>query len=92
MELEEFMKLLSIASKDRYGNLYVNEKDISFGLRNKDFNKKRWYFTLTNTVCDDLVKGFAHKEKEGFEVYDRHFIDDDTLQIRIVKERMENKE
>ncbi len=53
----------------------------------KDLDKNRWYFTLTNTVCDDLVKEYAHKEKDGFEIYDRHSWNDDTLQIKIVREK-----
>ncbi len=90
MELEEFMKLLGKAKKDRYGNLYVEEKDVDPNRIFKDLDKKRWYFTLTNTVCDDLVKEYACKGKDGFEIYDRHSWNDDTLQIKIVKEKNRN--
>ncbi len=87
MELETFMKLLGKAKKDKYGNLYVEEKDVEPNEIFKDLDKKRWYFTLTNTVCDDLVKEYAHKEKDGYEIYDRHSWNDDTLQIKIVREK-----
>ncbi len=87
MELETFMKLLGKAKKDKYGNLYVEEKDVEPNEIFKDLDKRRWYFTLTNTVCDDLVKGYAHKEKDGYEIYDRHSWNDDTLQIKIVREK-----
>lgn len=89
MELETFMKLLSKAKKDRYGNLYVEEKDVNPDrlIKDKDLDKKRWYFSLSNTVCDDLVKEFCTKGKDGFELYNRHFWNDDTLEIRIVREK-----
>lgn len=91
MDLEKFMELLSKAKKDRYGNLYIEEKYVEPNKIFKDLDKKRWYFTLTNTVCDDLVKEYAHKEKEGFEIYDRHSWNDDTLQIKIVREKKGQK-
>lgn len=87
MELETFMKLLGKAKKDKYGNLYVEEKDVEPNEIFKDLDKRRWYFTLTNTACDDLVKEYAHKEKDGYEIYDRHSWNDDTLQIKIVREK-----
>ena len=87
MELKQFMKLLGKAKKDRYGNLYVEEKELNnHDSLTKELNKNRWYFTLTNTVCSDLVKTYACKEKAEFEKYDRHSWNDDTLQIKIVKE------
>ncbi len=86
MELKQFMKLLGKAKKDRYGNLYIEQKEIDNDPLIKDLYKSRWYFTLTNTVCDDLIKEYAHKEDDGFEIYDRHSWNDDTLQIKIVKE------
>lgn len=90
MELENFMKLLSKAKKDRYGNLYVEEKDVDPDRMFRDLDKKRWYFSLSNTVCDDLVKEFCSKGKDGFKLYDRHFWNDDTLQIKIVRDKNKN--
>lgn len=90
MEVEKFMKLLSRAKKDRYGNLYIEQKEIENAPLLKELNKNRWYFTLTNTVCCDLIKEYACKEKEGFEIYDRHSWNDDTLQIKIVREKNKN--
>ena len=85
MNKQEFIQLLVNANVDEYGNLYVNqpliEKDCD-----EDFANKRWYFTLTNTVCDDLVEQYATKSEEGFEIYDRHSWNDDTLQIKIIIE------
>ena len=87
MELETFMKLLSKAKKDRYGNLYIEEKEIDNSPLTRELHKNRWYFTLTNTVCCDLVKEYAYKGKNGYEIYDRHSWNDDTLEIRIVREK-----
>lgn len=91
MEIEKFMELLSKAKKDKYGNLYVLEKDVNpDGLFVKDLGKKRWYFTLSNTVCDDFVKEYCTKTKEGFEHYNRHFLNDDTFEVKVVRDK--NKE
>lgn len=90
MDLEKFMELLSKAKKDRYGNLYVERKDVEDCSMIKDLQKQRYYFSLSTTVCDDLVKEYAHKEKEGFEIYDRHSWNDDTLEIKIVREKNKN--
>jgi len=90
IELEEFMKLLGKAKRDRNGNLYIEQKEIDNDPFIKELHKSRWYFTLTNTVCDDLVKQYAHKEKDGYEIYDRHSWNDDTLQIKIVREKNRN--
>ncbi|MCI9245591.1 MAG: hypothetical protein HFJ30_00315 [Clostridia bacterium] len=90
MELNEFMKLLGKAKKDRYGNLYIERKEIDDNPFLKELHKSRWYFTLTNTVCGDLVKNYAYKEDNGFEIYDRHSWNDDTLCIKIVREKNKN--
>lgn len=86
MDKEKFMKLLEKAKKDEHGNLYVEQNDVEPYKHNEYMNKKRWYFSLSNTVCDDLVEEFCTETKEGFELYDRHFINEDTLEIKIVKE------
>lgn len=90
MDKEKFMKLLEKAKKDEYGNLYVENRDVEGPLLNggadDGYDHIRWYFSLSNTVCDDLVEQFCTETKEGFELYDRHFINDDTLEIKIVKE------
>lgn len=87
MELEELMKLLSEKVKrDRYGNLYIELKEFDKDLILKDLGKERYYLCLVNTVCDDFVKQYCNKEKYGFEHYNRHYINDDTLEIRVIKE------
>ena len=88
MNKEKFMKLLEKAKKDEHGNLYVDQKDVEpfIFTYDEDMNKKRWYFSLSNTLCDDLIEQFCTETKEGFELYDRHFINDDTLEIKIIRE------
>lgn len=90
MDKEKFMKLLEKAKKDEHGNLYVENRDVKGPLLNSgeddEYDHIRWYFSLSNTVCDDLVEQFCTETKEGFELHDRHFINDDTLEIKIVKE------
>ena len=78
------MKLLEKAKEDKYGNLYIEQKEFDNDEIVKDLGDERWYFSLSNTVCDDLVEEFCSKEKEGFELYDRHFWNDDTLQVKII--------
>jgi uncharacterized protein YlbG (UPF0298 family) len=92
MELEKFMKLLNKAKKDNYGNLYVERKDIEDCSLIKDLQEQRYYFSLSSTVCDDLIEEFSSKNNEGFEVYDRHFWNDDTLEIKIVREQSGDSE
>ncbi len=89
MELEEFMNLLSKAKKDRFGNMYIEEKEFDPDPMFNELGKERWYFTLTNTVCADFVKEYCYKEKDGYEHYNRHYIDDDTLQIKVVRKKEE---
>lgn len=90
MEIKKYMELLSKAKKDRYGNLYVERKDIEKNIICKDLKKQRYYFSLATTVCDDLVKEFCSKTDEGFELYNRHFWNDDALEIKIVREKNKN--
>lgn len=90
MDLEKFMKLLSKAKKDRYGNLYVERKDVESDSVVWGLEKQRYYFSLSTTVCYNLVKEYTNKTSEGAEVYDRHFINDDTLEIKIVREKNKN--
>ena len=90
MELEKFMKLLSKAKKDRYGNLYVERKDVEDCTLMKELKKQRYYFSLSATVCDDLIKEHCSETDEGFEIYDRHFWNDDTLEIKIVRDKNKN--
>lgn len=86
MNKEKFIELLTKAKSDKYGNLYVEEKDVKdnpYGLRE---DERRWYFSLTNTVCEDLINiltDFGNYPNEH-ELYDRHWWNDDTLQSKIV--------
>ena len=87
MSKEEFINLLQKAEEDEYGNLYIkegcftNEEDLFF----EDMKDKKWYFTLTNTVCDDFIKGYCSQDsKNNFEHYNRHFINDDTIEIKVI--------
>lgn len=90
MDIEKFVKLLSKAKKDRYGNLYVERKDVEVDSVVRGLEKQRYYFSLSTTVCDDLVEMYSDKTSEGAEVYDRHFLNDDTLKIKIVREKNKN--
>lgn len=77
MNKETFLKLLEKAKTDEYGNLYVIE--------NKDeYGEQRIYFATITTVCDDLIEQYCGETDEGFELYDRHFLNDDTLECQIV--------
>ena len=84
MNKDKFIELLNRAKVDENGNLYVIE-DIWKGIvdvENEDTH--RVYFGTITTKCDDLIKEFASEVKNGFELYDRHFWNDDTLECKIV--------
>ena len=97
MSKEEFINLLQNAEEDEYGNLYVKGSCLfkKEKLFYEDLKDKRWYFTLTNTECNDFIEEYCAQDiKNDFEYYDRHFIYDDTLEIKVInngnpKERKE---
>lgn len=91
MELEKFMKLLSNAKRDSYGNLYVERKDVEDCSLCEELKRQRYYFSLSTTVCDDLIKEYSSENDEGYEVYNRHFLNDDTLEIKIIREKGQNE-
>lgn len=85
MSKEEFMELLKKAKTDKYGNLYVEQKEFDDDIVFNELGEQRWYFSLTNTVCDDLIEEFCGQDSNNnFELYDRHFWNDDTLEIKII--------
>ncbi|MCI8655639.1 MAG: hypothetical protein HFJ48_07265 [Clostridia bacterium] len=69
---EEFINLIKGAKVDKYGNLYIDGK-----------YENRVYFATITTICDDLIEEHCSEEKNGFELYDRHFWNDDTLECKI---------
>ncbi len=86
MNKEKYIELLKNAEIDKYGNLYIREKfvkDNEYGLREDD---RKWYFSLTNTVCEDLIDIITDYGDlpNKHEIYDRHWVNDDTLQSKIV--------
>ena len=81
MNKEEFIKLLENAKEDENGNLYFLDKILP---NDKDDEAHRVYFGTITTICDDLIEEHS-SECDGYqEVYDRHFWNDDTLEIKIV--------
>lgn len=85
MSKEEFIKLLEKAKVDEYGNLYILEKEFNKDNIFEDLGDKKWYFSLSNTVCEDLIEEFCGQDSNNnFELYDRHFWNDDTLEIKII--------
>ena len=86
MNKEKFIKLLDQAKEDEYGNLYVIQKiSLEEEFVEQDMEgTHRVYFETITTKCDDLIKEFCIEEKEGYELYDRHFVNDDTLECKIV--------
>lgn len=85
MNKEDFIKLLEKAKTDKYGNLYIDRKEID-----KKWNhEQRIYFGTITTVCDDLIEEYCSKTDTGFELYDRHFINDDTLECQIINVNIE---
>ena len=81
MKKEEFMKLLENAKEDENGNLYFLDKIL---VNDEDSEAHRVYFGTITTICDDLIEEYS-SECDGYqEVYDRHFWNDDTLEIKIV--------
>lgn len=84
MDKEEFIKLLQNAKVDKYGNLYILEKEIEEPMF-EDLGNTKWYFSLTKTVCGDLIEEFCSQDSnDNFELCDRHFWNDDTLEIKII--------
>lgn len=87
MNKERFIELLKNAKTDKYGNLYIEQKEFDDDLIFKDLGEKRWYFSLTNTLCDDLIEEFCGQDSNNnFELYDRHFWNDDTLEIKVIND------
>lgn len=87
MNKEKFIELLENAKEDKYGNLYITEGEFTDkdDLFYEDMKDKKWYFSITNTVCDDLIEEYCGQDtKNNFELYDRHFCNDDTLEIKII--------
>ena len=79
MNKDKFLKLLEKAKTDKYGNLYIDRREID-----KNWNEEqRIYFGTISTVCDDLIEEFCGETDTGFELYD-YFINDDTLECQIV--------
>lgn len=70
MTKEQFLNALSTAKTDSQGRLYLDG----------DYHNKI-YFGVITTVCEDL---FDEHGCEGDEIYDRHFWDDDTLEIHVI--------
>ena len=81
MNKEEFVKLLENAKEDENGNLYFLDKILA---NDEDSEAHRVYFGTITTICDDLIEEHS-SECDGYqEVYDRHFWNDDILEIKIV--------
>jgi hypothetical protein len=72
MNKEQFIKLLNNAKEDENGNLYI-----------LDGTQKIYFGTIT-TICDDLIENFCNKENDDYILHDRHFLNDDTLECKIV--------
>lgn len=70
MKKEDFIKLLEQAKTDENGRLYL---DGLYG--------NKVYFGLITTICEDI---FDEHNCEDDEIYDRHWWNDDTLEIRVV--------
>ena len=86
MRYEDFINLLdNFAKNDEENNMYVYKKDIYGATGDDEEDFQRYYFSLSTTVCSDMLE-YCDKCKNGYELSDRHFIDDDTLKILIVKE------
>lgn len=81
MNKEEFLNLLENAKEDENGNLYFLDKILS---SDGDDEAHRVYFGTITTICDDLIEEHSTECGEYREVYDRHFWNDDTLEIKIV--------
>ena len=43
-----------------------------------------WQSRQSKDICDDLIEQYCGETDEGFELYDRHFLNDDTLECQIV--------
>lgn len=75
MNKSDFLKCLNNANEDNEGNLYVI---------NYEYGSKIYFCTI-ETVCADLIEAYCCKEEDGYELYDRHFLNDDTLICQIVR-------
>ena len=70
MKKEDFIKLLDQAKTDENGRLYLDGKYCN-----------KVYFGLITAICADPFDDYGCDEDE---IYDRHWWDDDTLEIRVV--------
>ena len=78
MKKEDFIKLLEQAKEDDEGRLYLDGK-----------YHNKVYFGLITTICADPFEEYGCDEDE---IYDRHWWDDDTLEIRVVSKHEFNIE
>lgn len=69
---EEFINLIKGAKVDKYGNLYIDGE-----------YENRVYFATITTIWNNLIEEHCYEEKNGFELCDRHFWNDDTLECKI---------
>ena len=74
MNKSDFLKYLNNANEDNEDNLYVIN----------DYGQKTYFCTI-KTICADLIGEYCCKEEDGYELYDRHFWNDDTLICQIVR-------
>ena len=81
MNKEDFIKLLENAKEDENGNLYFLDKILA---DDNDEEAHRVYFGTITTICEDLIEVHSSECNGYQEVYNRHFWNDDTLEIKIV--------
>ena len=93
MDKEEFIKLINKAKVDEKGNLYIIQKIVGdeFVNEEEESGTHRVYFGTITTICEDLIEEHASETKDGFELYDRHFWNDDTLECKIVRKENTNE-
>jgi len=75
---EEFIKALESAQVDEHGRLYLQGK-----------YDNKIYFGIITTICADLFDEYICDD-ETDEIYDRHFWDDDTLEVRVINNQSFN--
>ena len=67
MKKEDFIKLLEQAKTDKHGRLYLDGK-----------YHNKVYFGLVTAICADPFDEYGCDDDE---IYDRHWWNDDTLEI-----------
>lgn len=90
MNKEQFIQLIENSKIDTNGNLYyIEEIGVKEPVEIENDSTHRVYFGTITTICADLLEFI---DPDDNSLCDRHFINDDTLECKLVREEVKVKE